>query len=245
MKVQFRLFTSMAALAIACMTSACTEQDEEIGDFAQLTTDDGLEITFGRMTDGGIAVAEVGPASSPSRLTYFASQHATPLEVFLAVAPGQEAPLALEVHHASMTDEPPRALAEGFRSFSGAVEPDAGDCSYASDHDDWFVDTSSALSWTDLYYLSGWYTFHVTPSETTQHLITHVCNVSESNGSYPLFLKVIHSSTVQYYIDDIDIGDRGIIYVLNDNRTWTSEAVNENYPSGSQTNFMRHGMMSP
>ncbi|MFV8756020.1 hypothetical protein ACNOYE_36170 [Nannocystaceae bacterium ST9] len=230
-------------LFVAFVSSACGEASNDV--LAKIQADD-LAIEFAQLDDGTVVVSEVGPSETSSVLAYLAGEHATPLEMFIALSPNGDVPIELEDHHRMVTSEPPRSLSvpdSSFRSFSGSVG--AASCTVASD-DDWFDDLIASTGWTYQWYWSS--TLGHTPSwkdsasKTTANLITHVCNYSESGGSAGIDHKVIHSSTVQYSLTGIDPGERSVIYVLSDNRTWTAEVEGPGYP---QSNVVRFGMIAP
>ena len=78
---------------------------------AEIETNQDFSVQFRTSEDGSLIISEEGPLQYPSLVAHFAeANEATPLEIFSALAPDREPPLALQRHHAESGKASPRAL---------------------------------------------------------------------------------------------------------------------------------------
>jgi hypothetical protein len=195
-------------LILACATVIGCDSDDahDVNDeflLARTVSPEGVEIEFRRGQDGGIVVSEYGPETAPSPVVYLAAtENATPLEVFLAVAPDQEPPRELvQQHELAMRelDQPvtPRSLRLPDPSFRTTyLDYYATNCSYTSDKS-WFDDSWDALgmewhAYATVYLdpIDNEYFTYTSP--TTNSFITHFCAHSvdwETSGSGDPYLR--------------------------------------------------------
>lgn len=158
---------------------------------AEFSLDDGTMLEFGQTDSGGIVVAELGPATKQSPVTaLMGSADATPLELFLAVAPpGAVAPEALwETHYEFMEEAgletEPRDLAHLADSqFRVETETDkwiGRGCN--KDNDEfWFKAWWLLGGWeTHDYHRSENYVSSTPTVSDTNSLRAHLCNNSET-----------------------------------------------------------------
>jgi hypothetical protein len=230
------LILSLVAFAASCGGS---NEDPEGDALASIHTEGDRTIEFARTVSGAIAVSEVGPAEVPSKIVGLAAQEATALEVFLALAPDEEVPIELEINHAAVTNAEPRDLSLSFRSYTDNIYSTS--CTYSADHG-WFEDTYDGTGWSYSDYFSGTDVLHGFVHRD-QHLISHVCNYSQSGGTNPMRLNLYIGGVLDHSLQGIDVGERGITYVLGSSVVdWWSIAWNH---SDVQTNVFRHGIMAP
>ena len=106
------LLLATALGAAACTDAAPTDDAALDRDVATLSTKDSV-IRFIADDSGGVSVLEVGDRAVGPAERLLDREHATPLEVFLALAPADAAvPPELEANHVELRgDAPPRALA--------------------------------------------------------------------------------------------------------------------------------------
>ena len=137
-----------AGFFLLTVAMRCASDDFEVDDddeaLLTIETEDGFTIEFAQLPNGAFVVSEIGPGNAPSKIADPATQKATPLEIYLAVAPGEDVPPALEDHHATMTDEEPRDFSVSFRhTYSGEIYE--ATCTYTVDYD-WFSELSTRLT---------------------------------------------------------------------------------------------------
>lgn len=232
----------LMASAIAALATACAGTEElEVGVVARIHTEDNLTIEFARLENGAIVASEVGPIATPSQISRYMVHEPTALELFRAIAPAEEAPLELEMDHLATTDAEPRDLSLDFREFSYTEDTDPATCTFASDWT-WFVNTFNGTNWDYWNYYPGTSATSLNILDLgAQHMITHVCHYSGSE----MELQLLNLTTFGgYTLDDIDAGERGIIYLLGINETadpWWSIAETVNQSNAT----FRHGVMDP
>jgi hypothetical protein len=229
-------------LSLAFLPLACGDELDDTVEDANLLADidsGKFNIQFVRV-EGGIIMSEVGPTDVPSPLTYLVKEHqASPLEIFMAVAPNEEAPEELVVAHERKVDAPPRQLSvddSSFRGFSGGVS--GATCTSFADGL-WLAGQGWANTELDTPTLTETNYWHDTGAHTTVDFMSHVCNVSESGNSIGLVHQVIYDSTVQFNRTGIDPNERStIIGDFSVSESWHASVVGPGYPDG-QTNSVR------
>lgn len=206
---------------------------------AELDLEDDVHIEFRELEGGSLIVSEVGPGDAASAVTRLAmDHHATPLEIFEALAPDADAPEVLRRDHADVADHEPRALANlQFRSTTGHEY--ATSCAYVSDKS-WFDGLVSSTGWTWDWHVSSNFPynglgFRSTPTVDASGHISHVCNFSVAGG--------VLSGMNHFLYNDLDPGDlylnmgiptgyRSVTYTLG-NGEWRAQAAVSNGGSGN------------
>jgi hypothetical protein len=236
---------SVAAALVLTAITGCVEDDSNNDNgpvLAVIESDDALTIEFYEIEeDGSIIVSEVGPAEVPSKLAALVDLEATPLEMYLALAQGDEIPIELEMHHASVTDSEPRDLSLSFRGYSDSTS--SADCS-ATEDADWFDAFSTFIGWTDTGYWSGSGTYHFL-YKTSSNFVTHLCNYTDTGGTNPMKISVSDpvENVTLYTLTGIDTGERGMVTLTNGSSLYRRFAALG--PGGGQTNVFRQGYMVP
>lgn len=232
----------LMASAFVVLATACADSEEpKVGVVARIHTEDNLTVEFVRLGNGTIVASEVGPIETPSRISRYVVDEPTALELFRAIAPTDEAPLELEMDHFATTDAEPRDLSLNLREFSYTEDTDPATCTFTSDWT-WFVNTFNGTNWDYWNYYAGSSATSLNILDLpAQHMITHVCHYSGSEMELELLSLTTFSG---YTLDDIDAGERGIIYLLGINETpdpWWSVAKTVNQSNAT----FRHGVMDP
>ncbi len=183
-------------ITLSMATVACDEEDpsestdrtsefvgQELELIASVQSPEGVEVNFHAIDNGGVIVSEYGSVEAPSPLIYFnATEQASPLELFTALAPEEEPPAALVVNHEALMlnrDESltPRELHLPDPRFRSTNEQYYNtNCSYAGDKgwfDFWW--NTWGLAWHPYY--SGEFSGETQTSESglTDAFITHLC----------------------------------------------------------------------
>lgn len=228
--------------ALVALATACAESEElKVGVVASIHTEDNLTIEFVRLENGAIVASEVGPIETPSLIARYVVDEPTALELFRAIVPTEEAPLELEMDHFAATDAEPRDLSLNFRGFSYTEDTDPATCTFSSDWT-WFVNTFNGTNWEYWDYYPGSSAADGNILDlAAQHMITHVCHYSGSEMELTLLNLTTFGS---YTLEDIDAGERGIIYLLGIDETpdpWWSFAYTVNESDAT----FRHGVMDP
>jgi hypothetical protein len=214
---------------------------------AEVEQDD-FVLRFTRSASGIIAVSEDGPADQPSYLAYLSlEEHATPMEIFLAIDPEAEVPEELRVDHEATTKEPPRALALPQVSFRSVSQSEtAATCSLASDGA-WFDGQWSSRGWTYHPYYNTSAGQTDSAQKTTSNFITHVCNNTVAPNVDYSFAHYLYDRSLPanqaFLTGDTDIkqGRRNVITVSSQSGTFQAQAVVAGWASGNY----KFGVMAP
>ncbi len=206
--------TNVSLAMLLCVATVSMAACDEAGDPAEPTVDaaadyestvvrgyellsivpleEGGVIEFGQTERGGIVVVEYTPTGALSPIdTLMTGQEATPLEVFMAVAPPEEAiPAALiETHERFALDagrsSEPRALLFEPLDPSFRANYDwyyAADCSLSADGA-WFDDFWDFYNWNWHWYSRTNDYTKVSPAATNTHSVqAHLCNDGPSGA---------------------------------------------------------------
>ncbi|WAS90327.1 hypothetical protein [Nannocystis punicea] len=205
-------------------------------------------LRFTKSAGGTIAVSEDGPMDQPSYLAHLSlEEHATPMEIFLAIDPEGEVPEELRIDHEATTKAPPRALSLPQVSFRSVSQGEtAATCSLTADGG-WFDGEWSSRGWT-------YHTYHNTSAAQTDsaqkaasNFITHVCNNSVAPNVDYSFAHYLYDrslpNNLQFLTGDTDVkqGRRNVITVSSQSGTYQAQAVVSAWAAGNY----KFGVMAP
>ena len=211
--------TLLWVFSLASCDASYEPDDAGVGSLARIRTDDGVIVEFVEAS-GTLLVSETAPIDSPSPLTYFLTRaEASPLELYLALAPGSAPPAELVSLHDELAsvgafDSAPRQLELPGAEFRALYETyGAVDCTYASDHA-WFQSTWMSLDWTWRWYHSGDKETagsaleKFTPWKNTANFYTHVCNYDVEDDYGDTISHDIYRDGNHLAQDSVELGYR-------------------------------------
>ena len=196
---------------------------------AEIELDNSGNVEFLILDSGALAVTEQVKEGSVSPLSDLSlRQEATPLEVFIALAPSRKAPEILVDHHRAIAEEKgfefePRSLAVPYLdsasnvlySTQGEWTPDfVANCSYNSDKT-WFDN-----AWSGFGYNWHWrkqYSSYErnTPAIHAKVFWSHVCNNSNKNVFHNVRFGGVSFGASNIWGRFVSPGHRSIFYMWN------------------------------